>query len=85
MLAQIDQTEKTLVFCANQAYALPPLSREQRSDKARIIISTHFNTRQNVFLDFVLLHYVSVGVEELDQDNLKHLLKLQYRILLHKL
>ncbi len=85
MLAQIDQTEKTLVFCANQAYALPPLSREQRADKARIIISTHFNTRQNVFLDFVLLHYVSVGVEELDQDNLKHLLKLQYRILLHKL
>jgi len=26
----------------------------------------------------VLLHYVSVGVDELDQDNLKHLLKLQY-------
>ena len=85
MLAQIDQTEKTLVFCANQAHALPPLSREQHADKARIIISIYFNTKQNVFLDFVLLHYVSVGVEELDQDNLKHLLKLQYRILLHKL
>ncbi|MDD1615463.1 MAG: type I restriction enzyme, R subunit, partial [Methylococcaceae bacterium NSP1-2] len=63
---------------AHIAYALPPLTREQRADKAKIIISTHFNTKQNVFLDFVLLHYVSVGVDELDQDNLKHLLKLQY-------
>ena len=27
-------------------------------------------TKQQVFLDFVLSHYVSVGMEELDQRNL---------------
>jgi type I restriction enzyme R subunit len=63
---------------AHIAYALPPLSREQRAEKAKIIISTHFNTKQNVFLDFVLAHYVSVGVDELDQDKLNPLLRLKY-------
>ena len=45
---------------------------------AKVIISTHFNSKQQVFLAFVLSHYVSVGVEELDQDKLTHLLRLQY-------
>lgn len=35
--------------------------------KAKVEISTHFNNKQQVFLDFVLSHYVNVGVEELDQ------------------
>ena len=30
------------------------------------------------FLDFVLQHYVSAGVEELDQEKLTPLLKLRY-------
>jgi type I restriction enzyme R subunit len=41
-------------------------------------ISTHFNSKQQVFLDFVLSHYVSVGVEELEQGKLTPLLKLRY-------
>ena len=32
-----------------------------------------------MFLDFVLQHYVSVGVEELDQDKLTPQLRLKYR------
>jgi type I restriction enzyme, R subunit len=60
------------------AYALPALSREERAAKAKVEISTHFNTRQQVFLDFVLSHYVSVGVEELDQEKLTPLLHLKY-------
>jgi hypothetical protein len=43
-----------------------------------IVISTHFNSKQQVFLDFVLAHYVSVGVEELDQEKLTPLLRLKY-------
>jgi len=31
-----------------------------------------------VFLDFVLQHYVNVGVEELDQEKLTPLLRLRY-------
>ena len=45
------------------AYALPTLTREDRAAKAKVEISTHFNSKQQVFLDFVLSHYVSVGVE----------------------
>ena len=41
-------------------------------------ISTHFNSKQQVFLDFVLAQYVKVGVEELAQDKLSPLLKLKY-------
>jgi type I restriction enzyme R subunit len=63
---------------AHVAYALPPLSREERAAKAKVEISTHFNSKQQVFLDFVLSHYVRVGVEELDQEKLTPLLKLKY-------
>ena len=72
--------EKSDLFdvLAHVAYALPPLTREDRAAKAKIIISTHFNSKQQVFLDFVLSHYVSVGVEELDQENLTPLLRLKY-------
>jgi type I restriction enzyme R subunit len=41
-------------------------------------ISEHFNSRQQVFLDFVLSHYVAVGVEELNPTKLTPLLKLKY-------
>jgi type I restriction enzyme R subunit len=54
--------------------ALPPLTLEAWTSRARVNINTHFNGRQRVFLDFVLSHYVSVGVEELDQGKLTPLL-----------
>jgi type I restriction enzyme R subunit len=64
---------------AHVAYALPPLSREERAAKAQAEISTHFNSRQQAFLAFVLSHYVSVGVEELAQEKLTPLLRLKYQ------
>jgi type I restriction enzyme, R subunit len=60
-------------------YALTPISREQRAGKAKIEIGQHFNYKQQAFLDFVLSHYVSVGVEELDQAKLTPLLRLKYQ------
>jgi len=60
------------------AYALPPVTREERAARAKVVISTHFNTKQRVFLDFVLQHYVRVGVEELGQEKLTPLLRLKY-------
>src|SRR5206468_7372961 len=50
----------------------PPLA------SAKIVISTRFNNKQQAFLDFVLSHYVRVGVEELDQEKLTPLLRLKY-------
>ncbi len=60
------------------AYALEPLTREERADRAMAVISENFKPKQKVFLDFVLSHYVALGVEELDQAKLTPLLKLKY-------
>ena len=60
------------------AYARPPLTREERADRAKVIISSRFNDKQQAFLDFVLSHYVREGVHELDQTKLASLLDLKY-------
>jgi type I restriction enzyme R subunit len=43
-----------------------------------VAINARFNNKQQAFLDFVLAHYVTVGVDELDQDKLTPLLRLKY-------
>ena len=63
---------------AHVAYALPPLTREERSARAKVAMGTRFTTRQRIFLGFVLSQYVKVGVEELDRGKLSPLLKLKY-------
>lgn len=79
-MQKIIDAERSDLFdvLAHVAYALPTLTRQERADKAKVVISTQFNSKQRVFLDFVLSHYVSVGVEELDQEKLTPLLRLKY-------
>ncbi len=79
-MQKIIDAEKSDLFdvLAHVAYALAPWTREERSASAKVVFSTHFNTKQRVFLEFVLAHYVSVGVDELDQDKLTLLLRLKY-------
>ncbi|MFZ1833262.1 MAG: DEAD/DEAH box helicase family protein, partial [Pseudomonadales bacterium] len=79
-MQKIIDAEKSDLFdvLAHVAYALEPLTREERVDRAMAVISEVFNPRQKVFLDFVLSHYVAIGVEELDQAKLTPLLKLKY-------
>ena len=60
------------------AFALHPVTREERAGKAKIEIHAHFNDKQQAFLDFVLSQYVKEGVEELDLEKLSPLLKLRY-------
>lgn len=60
------------------AFAMTPVTREVRAAGARIHISAQFSDKQQVFLDFVLQHYVTVGVEELDLEKLTPLLRLKY-------
>jgi type I restriction enzyme, R subunit len=80
-MQKIIDAEKSDLFdvLAHVAYALAPLTREERAATAKVIISTRFNTKQQVFLDFVLSHYVNVGVDELDPENLTPLLQLRYQ------
>jgi type I restriction enzyme R subunit len=79
-MQKIIDAEKSDLFdvLAHVAYALPPVTREERAARARPDISAHFNGKQQVFLEFVLSHYISVSVEELDQEQLTPLLRLRY-------
>ncbi len=79
-MQKIIDAEKSDLFdvLAYVAYALSPVTREVRAANAKVYINTQFNAKQQVFLDFVLQHYVSVGVEELDQEKLTPLLRLKY-------
>ncbi|MSQ94259.1 MAG: hypothetical protein EXR98_06845 [Gemmataceae bacterium] len=72
--------EKSDLFdvLAHVAYALAPLTREERATNAKGAITSHFNSKQQAFLDFVLSQYVKVGVHELDKEKLSPLLNLKY-------
>jgi type I restriction enzyme R subunit len=79
-MQRIIDAEKSDLFdvLAYVAYALPTLSRQERATRAKLEIKSRFASKQQVFLDFVLSHYVSQGVEELDQEKLTPLLRLKY-------
>ncbi|QEX18619.1 DEAD/DEAH box helicase [Hypericibacter terrae] len=79
-MQRIIDAEKSDLFdvLAYVAYALPTLSRRERAAKAQLEIKSRFASKQQAFLDFVLSHYVSQGVEELDQEKLTPLLRLKY-------
>jgi type I restriction enzyme, R subunit len=63
---------------AHVAYALPTVAREVRADNARKKINGSLSTKQKAFIDFVLTHYITEGVEELDKSKLTPLLNLKY-------
>ena len=79
-IQKIIDAEKSDLFdvLAYVAYAIAPVTRKERADHASIYINTKFPAKQKAFLDFVLSHYVSEGVQELDQEKLAPLLLLKY-------
>ncbi len=79
-MQKIIDAEKSDLFdvLAHVAFALTPLTREERAARAKLEITTHFDSKQQAFLDFVLGQYVKVGVQELDRKKLAQLLKLKY-------
>ena len=79
-MQNIIDAEKSDLFdvLAHVAYALAPITREERATNARGDISVQFNSKQQTFIDFVLSHYIAVGVGELAQEKLTPLLLLKY-------
>ena len=79
-MQKIIDAEKSDLFdvLAHVAYALTPIPREIRAANAKVHIQAQFSAKQQAFLDFVLQHYITVGVEELAQDKLTPLLMLKY-------
>lgn len=60
------------------AFALAPITRQERVDDHRDQIFDHYDGKLQTFLDFVLAQYVKEGIGELDQDKLPGLLKAKY-------
>ena len=60
------------------AFALAPISREERVNARRSHIFAHYGDKQREFLDFVLDQYIAQGVGELDDEKLPHLIDLKY-------
>jgi type I restriction enzyme R subunit len=79
-MQRIIDAEKSDLFdvLAYVAYAAPPLTRAERAVHAKSVMTSQFDAKQQAFVDFVLSHYIRVGVEELDQDKLTPLLRLRY-------
>jgi type I restriction enzyme, R subunit len=80
-MQRIIEAENSDLFdvLAHVAYALPPVPRQERAENARLYIHSRFTTKQQLFLDFVLQHYVTMGVQELAQEKLTPLLQLRYQ------
>ena len=60
------------------AFALSPISREERVDAHKGEILTNHEEKQQAFLEFVLGEYIKEGVGELDLAKLPGLLELKY-------
>jgi type I restriction enzyme R subunit len=61
------------------AFALAPITREERVNTHKVQIFSQYDDKLRVFLEFVLGEYVKEGVSELDQSKLTPLLELKYR------
>ena len=61
------------------AFALSPVTRQQRANAGKAAIATGYDDKLQTFLNFVLAQYVKEGVGELDEDKLPHLIQLKYR------
>ncbi|TCJ17069.1 DEAD/DEAH box helicase [Flaviaesturariibacter flavus] len=60
------------------SYSRTPITREERATAAKTNIHALLSPEQREFIDFVLHQYVQAGVDELDQEQLPHLLELKY-------
>ena len=60
------------------AFALVPISREERVSTHRHVILAPYQDKQREFLHFVLDQYVQQGVGELDDEKLPSLIELKY-------
>lgn len=80
-ISKMIDAEKSDLFdvLAYIAFALAPITRQERAETNRTQIFSFYDEKIQTFLDFVLSQYVQEGVGELDSEKLPHLLELKYR------
>lgn len=82
-LQRVIDAEKSDLFDVLEfiAYAAKPITREARVASAQKNIFALLKNNEREFIEFVLNRYIETGVEELDQEQLPHLLELKYQAL----
>ena len=60
------------------AFALAPVTREDRVVDHKDLIFSHYDDKQQAFLDFVLTQYINQGVNELQTERIASFLELKY-------
>ena len=80
-IRQMNDAEKSDLFdvLAYIAFALAPITREERVASRRDDIFVHYDAKLQAFLVFGLGQYVNEGVGELAEDKLPDLLELKYQ------
>lgn len=80
-ISHMINAEKSDIFdvLAYVAFALAPITREQRVSSHKTKILSQYDANLQTFLDFVLSQYVREGVGELAQEKLPRLLELKYK------
>jgi len=81
MMQSLINAEKSDLFDVLEyiSFTVQPITREARVAKAQSKIFPSLSNEQKEFVEFVLSKYIEVGVEELDQEKLPHLLTLKYK------
>lgn len=80
-ISRMIDAEKSDLFdvLAYIAFALSPITREERVESHKGQIFSKYDEKLQAFLDFVLSQYVLEGVGELDNEKLPNLLELKYK------
>ena len=80
IMAALINAERSDLFdvLAYVAFADSPITREKRVINSKDEILSHYETKQQQFLAFVLYQYIGEGVGELAIENLPDLLELKY-------
>ncbi len=79
-VAKLIDAERSDLFdvLAYIAFVKAPVTRAERVELRRRVISERYSGAQREFVDYVLEQYVELGVGELDEEKLPHLLDLRY-------
>ena len=79
-LQRLIEAEKSDLYdvLAYIAFALPPITREERVNAGRARIFAECAYKEQDFLHFVLDQYIGQGVGELDDEKLPYLIELKY-------
>ena len=60
------------------AYSTTPITREERAERGKAVVSSTYEEKLAAFLEFVLGHYVEEGVQDLSRDKLSDYLTIQF-------